>query len=131
MMLTNGHYNNQEHFSGVLNFYVPNEYYLKIRGAIDPMPTPFLTRNLNPISHDWKRTNSILAVNDIDEINIKTKIYYLKPKETMLDVAQKFDLPLEELLKLNPFLNLKKHQKIIVPTSKNHVVVNKESQIIG
>lgn len=131
MMLINGYYNNQEHFSGVLNFYVPNEDYLKIRKVIDPMPAPYIFKNLNPISYKWKRTNSFLAMNNIDEINIKTKIYYLKPRETMLDVAQKFDLTLEDLLRLNPFLNLKKHQKIIVPTSKEHIASSNESKIVG
>lgn len=79
--------------------------------------------NLNPSSRDGLKVNSVIILPQTDAVNTnndskKFREHKVKARETLFSIAQKYDVSIDEIKKLNNYLysrELKKGDNLLIP----------------
>lgn len=97
---------------------VPSSEYMTLDKKFGPPPAQFLRRDLNLLMKENLISKVLLPSSGITPAFLARELYYLKPSESLLEVAVRLNISLEKIKDLNPDLNLYKSNRFYIPVSK-------------
>lgn len=102
----------------VITLLVPTKEYMVLDKKFGPPPAKFLRRGLDLIMKENLISKVLMPHSDIAPAFISRALYYLKPSESLLDVAVRLNIPLKKIKEMNPEMNLYKSNRFYIPVNK-------------
>ncbi|GAA5221770.1 transglycosylase SLT domain-containing protein [Membranihabitans marinus] len=123
ILMSNGYFTKSVFRAGLLTLQIPRNQYMEIMQIIGPSALPNLQKPLLTIDHNPIYLNNKIESKRVNEnVEDDTFRYFLQPRETLIDVATKFNITIETLLKLNPSITNTIIQSVVVPRQVNTMV---------
>lgn len=116
--LVNGYFDPVNLTGEIIRLQVPLSQYMVLDKTFGPPPANFLRKNLKMIVNE-NLSSRIIPISSRDEkIHITRKLYYLRPAESLLDVASRLNIPLEQIKNMNPNMDLYQSRRFYIPIPK-------------
>lgn len=123
ILMSNGYFTKSIFRQGLLTLQIPRNQYMEIMQIIGPSALPNLHKPLLTIDYNPVYLNNKIEGKRVnDSKDDETFQYFLQPKETLVDVATKFNISIEKLLKLNPTITNSIIQSVVVPRQVDAMV---------
>ncbi len=113
--LANQFYNPVNLKDRLIKILVPAEQYMALDQAFGPPPAKVLQQNFHLIIQENLRSKVIPMTGKKESGFLTREIYYLRPSESLLDVASRLNIPLQQIKYLNPNLDLYETRRFYIP----------------
>ena len=113
--LANQFYNPVNIQDRLIKILVPVEQYMALDQAFGPPPAKVLQQNFHLIIQENLRSKVIPMTGKKESGFLTREIYYLRPSESLLDVASRLNIPLQQIKYLNPNLDLYETRRFYIP----------------
>ncbi len=120
--LANEYYNPVNVAGKLIKLKVPLSQFMVLDKTFGPPPVDFLRRDLKMIINEKLSSRVIPASSRREPIFLTRKLYYLRPSESLLDVASRLNIPLEQIKHMNPNLDLYHSRRLYIPVPASEAV---------
>ncbi|HLT93299.1 MAG TPA: lytic transglycosylase domain-containing protein [Membranihabitans sp.] len=119
--LVNQYYDPVDIQGKLIQIPVPLEQYMMLDKTFGPPPVKQLNHRSQILIHEKLNEKLHNAAHHGHSKNfLAHEIYYLKPSESLLDVASRLNIPLEQIKNMNPNMDLYESRRFFIP-AMNHV----------
>lgn len=105
---------------------VPLVQYMALDQAFGPPPVRLLRQNPHLMIQESLNAKIIPISKSGDSGFLTREIYYLKPSESLLEVASRLNIPLEQIKKMNPNLDLYESRRFYIP-----IASHEHNEVVG
>lgn len=121
--LANEYYDPVNVTGKLIKLRVPLSQFMLLDKTFGPPPVNFLRKDLKMIINENLSSRLIPVSSNGESIFLSgKKLYYLRPSESLLDVASRLNIPLEQIKLLNPNLDLYHSRRFYIPVPASEPV---------
>lgn len=113
--LANQYYAHKDLTGKIIYMLVPETQYMRLEKEFGHPALSFLSPDMKSIQSEKIRSMKFLPTVALKNPMAHLKVYFLKPAESLIDVAEKFNISLTKLKEINPGLDLYRTSRLLIP----------------
>lgn len=117
--MANGFFDPGRSIGHTIAVQVTSSEYMTLDKAFGPPPARFLKKDLNLLMEENLISKALSPGSGITPAFIARELYYLKPSESLIDVAMRLNISLKKIKEMNPDMNLYQSNRVYIPVNES------------